>query len=753
MKRAFRIILALCLATVLVLGAVNASVALPAAPSGLVLWNKLGSEAEILNSEFGANGTIVGTAYAFEPAQHGNGYVRKAIWANYVMFPASVLDNLRERGAIELWVNPKVPNPQPYSYGIYGLIGGPYGFGWGVPDGCNVCLYWGDGVTGRGFSGEIRFDSQNASTPPEPAQFVATPFIPVHAAIVWDITGIDGTSDTIRVYRDGQIVGATSAVWNPAGADKRDILTGYGPDGRGYDKFIVDNLKIWDYAKTDFSDRFLEGFNQPPVAEANGPYSVAEGGTVALDGTGSTDPDAGDTLAYAWDLDGDGVYGETLPDALRGDEIGATPSFTAAGLDGPAIWTVSLRVTDNDGLFSDDAAEIAIDNVAPTVAAGPDQTTYEDTSVALAPASFTDPGVSDTHTATIDWGDGAVEAGTVDPATRTVPGNHVYPEPGIYTVIVTVTDDDGATSSDTLAITVRHGFLRTCGFAAHPLAGLNLGEGAVAECSLASNGRLDVMRQSKVTGDVTSLLDRAVLAEEARVGGDVMAASDVELRKKAQVAGNLTAGANARLKQDAAVAGDATAAGLVILEPGASVGGTISQGAAVPPMPPVTWPAVTLIAGGPDVIVAPRQSLALPPGVYGKLKVRDMAALTLSAGTYTFDQVLIGKQVTLNLDLSGGPILVDTVGAMDVVDRLQMTIVSAAGGPEQVLFRSTGSTVNLGPGGVYLGTFLAPRGGITVFADSKLIGALYGRTVWIHRNSRLVGRPAEALVTDLFVAP
>ncbi|EMI21720.1 fibrinogen-binding protein [Rhodopirellula maiorica SM1] len=50
--------------------------------------------------------------------------------------------------------------------------------------------------------------------------------------------------------------------------------------------------------------------NQSPVADAGGPYAVNEGASIILDGTGSTDPD-GDRLKYLWDLDGDGVFGET----------------------------------------------------------------------------------------------------------------------------------------------------------------------------------------------------------------------------------------------------------------------------------------------------------------------------------------------------------------------------------------------------------------------------------------------------------
>jgi Ca2+-binding RTX toxin-like protein len=74
----------------------------------------------------------------------------------------------------------------------------------------------------------------------------------------WDIEGIEGTSDKIRVYRDGKVVGTTTQSWDPDGAEKYDLILGYGPDNSGYDKFIVDNLIIWDYAKTDFSSRFNE---------------------------------------------------------------------------------------------------------------------------------------------------------------------------------------------------------------------------------------------------------------------------------------------------------------------------------------------------------------------------------------------------------------------------------------------------------------------------------------------------------------
>jgi hypothetical protein len=233
---------------------------------GLVLWNKLGSDEEVLHSAVGADGTVVGTAYAYEPGKFGNGYVRKAAGDNYVEFPASVADRLRRQGAIEEWINPKTPHPQPFSHGVYGLVGTPYGWAFlpsHASDG-GVVLGWGDGVTfGGGFGAQIKFDGHVAQAI-EATSFTATPGKPFHVAVAWDIGGIDGTADTIRIYRDGALVARGAQAWNPAGPEVESIVLGYGPDGGGYDRYIVDNLKIWDYAKVDYGDRFIESAGVVP---------------------------------------------------------------------------------------------------------------------------------------------------------------------------------------------------------------------------------------------------------------------------------------------------------------------------------------------------------------------------------------------------------------------------------------------------------------------------------------------------------
>jgi glucose/arabinose dehydrogenase len=95
--------------------------------------------------------------------------------------------------------------------------------------------------------------------------------------------------------------------------------------------------------------------NQPPTAAATGnPTTGAAPLTVQFDGSGSSDPDAGDTLDYAWDLDGDGQYDDSTA-------VGPSYTYTSQG-----VYTASLRVTDSHGASSTAAVTITVGNTPPT---------------------------------------------------------------------------------------------------------------------------------------------------------------------------------------------------------------------------------------------------------------------------------------------------------------------------------------------------------------------------------------------------
>ena len=75
-------------------------------------------------------------------------------------------------------------------------------------------------------------------------------------------------------------------------------------------------------------------------------------------------------------------------------------------------YTVTVTVTDDDGGVGSGSFTVTVTNVAPTVWTASDVTGVEGSAVQFA-ATFSDPGVLDTHSALIDWGDGSTSAGVV----------------------------------------------------------------------------------------------------------------------------------------------------------------------------------------------------------------------------------------------------------------------------------------------------------------------------------------------------
>ncbi|MFC2016517.1 PKD domain-containing protein [Chloroflexota bacterium] len=115
-------------------------------------------------------------------------------------------------------------------------------------------------------------------------------------------------------------------------------------------------------------------------------------------------------------------------------------------------YTVMVTVSDAEANTGFDTAQVTVANVAPAVSAGID-TTIDEGSTFTGLGYFTDPG-EDTWIATVDYNDGSgAQSLTLDPD-KTFALNHTYSDNGIYTIAVTVADDDGGVGSDTVLVTV-----------------------------------------------------------------------------------------------------------------------------------------------------------------------------------------------------------------------------------------------------------------------------------------------------------
>ena len=147
--------------------------------------------------------------------------------------------------------------------------------------------------------------------------------------------------------------------------------------------------------------------NTPPTASAGGPYSAPEGGSVGLSAAGSSDAEQSTaSLTFEWDLDNDGMFD---------DATGISPTFSAAGKDGPSSQTIKVRVTDAGALIDIAMTTVGITNVAPTITGIVASSTSinEGQSVTVS-GTFTDPALAlETYGGTATWSDGPVTALTI----------------------------------------------------------------------------------------------------------------------------------------------------------------------------------------------------------------------------------------------------------------------------------------------------------------------------------------------------
>jgi hypothetical protein len=181
------------------------------------------------------------------------------------------------------------------------------------------------------------------------------------------------------------------------------------------------------------------GCNQPPVCDASDVSGECAGSTttVQLDGSGSYDPDPGDTLGFAW-------CNVDCPGAVFDAPSSATPNLTVDTSPGCSIvCTVSLTVTDEAGESDTCTVDVAVSDTAlPSI------------TVDTTPITVVDTDCSGDEAVTLPTASATDTCGT---ASVTDDAPTTFPAGQTTTVTYTATDQCGNTSSAGVDVTVAYG--------------------------------------------------------------------------------------------------------------------------------------------------------------------------------------------------------------------------------------------------------------------------------------------------------
>jgi len=185
--------------------------------------------------------------------------------------------------------------------------------------------------------------------------------------------------------------------------------------------------------------------NVAPIVALDDIAPIDEGGTASAAGT-FADVGTADTHTATIDWgDGSGAVPLTLGDGT----FSAQHTYVDNG-----TYPVEVCVTDDDDGETCATKDAGVANVAPEVSTSPIDPIDENTAATLS-GTFADVGTADTHTATIDWGDGS-GAVPLTLGDGTFSAQHTYVDNGTYPVEVCVTDDDDGETCRTRSATVNN---------------------------------------------------------------------------------------------------------------------------------------------------------------------------------------------------------------------------------------------------------------------------------------------------------
>jgi RHS repeat-associated protein len=255
------------------------------------------------------------------------------------------------------------------------------------------------------------------------------------------VTG-DGTT-VAAIYLDGSPVTLT----NHNGAINNTTVAGLNIGRRNNDaryfNGVLDELRLSnaqrsaDWIKTGYNNQSSpatffsiasanDGCNEPPVANAGGPYSAESGETIRLDASGSFDPDGnissdpnGNNLSYQWDFGDGGTCRE------------ATCSYAYLT---PGTYTVTVTVTDDFGATASATTTATVNGTLQANPGGPYSGAQQ------TPIQFQGDASSGSITS-YQWsfGDGSEGSG--------VSPTHTYAASGNYSVSLTVTDNSSGSAT------------------------------------------------------------------------------------------------------------------------------------------------------------------------------------------------------------------------------------------------------------------------------------------------------------------
>ena len=354
-----------------------------------------------------------------------------------------------------------------------------------------------------GCGGEDKKSRSTGNAPPE-ARAGSDQRVQEGTGVTLDGSGSTDSDGTIVSYEWSQVSGVPTVVLSGAHTVR---TTFQAPDVTAdtvleFELLVRDDDGATDTDRIRVTVRDVPAPNAAPEARAGSDQRVAEGEVVTLDGSGSLDSD-GRIVSYTWSQ----VSG--VPSVFLSGDDTARATFQAPEVSAGTVLEFELLVGDDDGATDTDRIRVTVrdvpaPNTAPEARTGSDQGVQEGTGVTLDGSGSTD---SDGTIVSYEWSQVSGTPSVLLSGADTVRTTFQAPDVTADTVLefeLLVRDDDGATDTDRIRVTVRDVPAPNAAPEARTGSDQRVAEGEVVTLdgsgSLDSDGRIVSYTWSQVSG-------------------------------------------------------------------------------------------------------------------------------------------------------------------------------------------------------------------------------------------------------------
>jgi hypothetical protein len=166
--------------------------------------------------------------------------------------------------------------------------------------------------------------------------------------------------------------------------------------------------------------------------------------------------------------------------------------------------------------------------------------------------------------------------------------------------------------------------------------------------------------------------------------------------------GNLISGGTITLRSRSVVNGNAQSAGAITVQAGANVTGSKLPNTPIGTLSKLRY-SVQFPAASSGLSLEPDRTTSLAPGAYTSVVVKSRSVVKLSAGTYYLDQLQMETQAVLDLNTSGGPVIIYVRQSLNFKGNIRVN------GPDSSFFLSYLGTDAISIESAFNGTIVAPN--------------------------------------------